>query len=297
MNAQDSSIVKRYDLLGKVLFNALRFAEHGFPSDEVYIDWVQSEEPKPAGEFFEQIGKRWFVRSDSLPGHVAIKAIGATEKELLLETTMIDHELANQALDEVRYSESKRGFFAKSGERLIKIMKRGRKRKADLDERCLWLIPWPKHFAAMRCEMLMIADTIYCADAFQTAEQSMAIEAPLSVPAAMKLSQRLELGLRQTLELEQRPELALSLDLQLQQLLSLERLLLSIKDDPDQMNEFLASQELTPERQKNLVNAILFTVAGMVKKGNPDLSWKEARKIARDTYNSILAQHGLKKKK
>lgn len=84
--------------LGKQLMLAVQFQKSGFNLEQVFSDIVTAEKDVSAKELFTQKGKRFFLRSDSIPGDLAIKAIAFDNKSLFLELAPIDIETVKKVI-------------------------------------------------------------------------------------------------------------------------------------------------------------------------------------------------------
>lgn len=80
-----------------------------------------------------------------------------------------------------------------------------------------------------------------------------------------------------SLKTEIRQEQRLEMRMELQQIMALQYKILRMNEE--ELVDF-ASQDTSEKGQKKMMNIMRFVVAGRVKKAKPDLSWRDARKLA-----------------
>jgi len=280
-----------FDLLGKQLLVALRFAEQGFPEDEVF-ECAVTQSSAPAGELFKKSGKRYFMRADSLPGHVAVKALGVSATHLFLETTRLDLERAKEVCEE----ESLPVVFTtqrveKDGRQLVEFKyPTSQQTKKGMGNRCLWSMKWSGLPAAERKLLLRAADAVYSHDAYESYEEGVSLpqEVVTSVQGAQKMELRLNLELQQRLVQEQRPELSLEMELRPEIMLAMVQ---RIKRMTSEEVVAEAMKDPSPAGQRKFVNWIVCTLAEPVVKANPNTSWREARAAIRKLINKGVRQN------
>jgi hypothetical protein len=288
------------DLLGRQLTICQRFAALGFPKKELFFCSVQDKDVPGEELFFERRG-RWFLCFDSLPGTVVIKAIGADKRNLYVETAAIDFDEARDVLENVDdYMINQQGIFP-SGKKdpLIKFsLPNAKLLKRGIRDRCLWTIPWLKNDAEGRELRIEIADRVYSANAFVDEEArtpTPASDVPPERPAASRAAPaappkiELKLSIEQQLRQEQIPLLAdeLRMEQRLAICMHWDRILREASED--ELKELVA-KDPSPAAQQQLVNLIVFTLAGKLKRAwnHPDLpepSWNEARAMIRRKIN------------
>ncbi len=272
------------DLIGKQLLLALRYAEHGFPSDE-HFDCEVSGERLRGGNLFVEKKNRHFLRFDSIPGALSIKAIGVTEKKLLLETAELDLSAFRTAIQNFGLSYplmiESTGIVAK-GQSLISL-----RWNKKVTKRCLWTFQWPKFKADDRRLAITLMDLAYASDTFVQSDDN-----SFSPQVIEKLTLDLDLSLRQELELEQVPEMAIQPEMSLAQMFIMEQRILRMT--AEELAEF-ALKDDSVDGKKRKLNILIFALARKVKQTlsptQPDLSWREARRIVRETIN-----RGIRKK-
>lgn len=280
-----------FGLLGEQLLLALRFAEHGFDREEMF-DCQVTHNQIPGNELFRASGRRYFMAPDSLPGHLAIKAVALSAHEILLETSKVDTDEANEHLqtEGLPVVLKQDGAF-KDGRSLIQF-KYGSVRGKRGTDRCLWVIPWSKAKASDRQLMLYVADLVYNADAYQTEGVDLQGESVTSVQGAQRMELRLNMELQQRLEVEQRPELSLEMELRPEIMLAMVQRIKRMTPD-----ELLAEamKDPSPEGQRKFLNYIVCTLAEPVVKSNPGMTYPEARKRIRALIRKGVKQQGSAK--
>jgi hypothetical protein len=277
-----------FGLLGQQLLLALRFAEHGFDRDELFECRV-TQNMIPGKELFRANGKRFFMAPDSLPGHLAIKAIALNAHDILLETSKIDAAEANEHLQtEGLPVVLKQDGAWKDGKPFIRFKFASGRGKHGAD-RCLWVIPWSKSRAADRQLMLYVADLVYNADAYQTEGVDLPTEPVTSVQGVQKMELRLNLELQQRLDVEQRPDLSLEMELRPEVMLAMVQRIKKMTPD-----ELLAEamKDPSPAGQRKFLNYIVCTLAEPVVKTNPGMTYAEARKRIRRLIRKGARQQG-----
>lgn len=294
---------QEFDLLGEQLVAARALRESGFDPALTVRDAI-TDANVPAGEMFDQIGIRWFMRGDSLPGHVAIKAIAVDRDGIYLETAPPDEEKVRAIIEvnmfALAYNHTKGLVIDTStGKPLVVITTHIQKPTGAMKElapRVMWTIPGSA--SAVRTEaVIRFADAIFSGDAFNLDEDS-SEPAPetATLHQAQELTLKLQLGLEQRLSIEQRPLLSLStevrgeqrqeLQLQIRQMLSIEQRFLRMTHE-----ELLAhaAKDTSPEGQRRMQKIFQFVLAGKVKRAmaeqHPDMPWRDARRIARKLIN------------
>lgn len=279
-------------LLGRQLAAALAFAKSGFDPAVVLDDAVTGEQ-KPAAEMFEQKGRRWFLRADSMPGDLALKAIAVTDVSLLIETAPVRPEALAQLVadSDVPLVWNDVDAFAFGDNRKHACYLHRRPGKVTVDgrtvrvTRSLWTIPHkrgttgPATMAAVWLADRAFEDYVY--DDEQTVVD-MLDAGSAAAPQSQRREMRVELGFQQQLALEQVPVLTLGERLEqrmeLAGIMALQRKLLSMTDD--QVAVWVASDP-SEEGQRRALNVLVFVLAGKIRSARPDVTWKEARAAAR----------------
>jgi len=80
-----------FDLLGNLLVETLRFRDSSFDENLVLADETTQSRVK-AMEMFYRSGTRYFMRQESVPGDLSIKAIAIDGDGLYLETSPLDSD-------------------------------------------------------------------------------------------------------------------------------------------------------------------------------------------------------------
>lgn len=298
------------DLLGQQLVMALQFAESGFNTDLALEDSV-TDAPVRAGEAFQKKERnRWFMRWDSLPGHVGIKAIAVDRDAIYLETAPFDTERIRELIAErmlpVSYDEKRRCFVDTStGKPLITVTIADAKvrqatRNRELAPRCMWTLPLDVDPIRKRT-MIALADLVYTDDAYRVEDvETQVPDAPVhSFAGAQRMTMQLQMELRQTLELEQRPLLSLTTEQRLEQRLEIQQVLaLEQRIGHMSFEELLeyANSDPSPEGQHRVLKVFVFVLAGRVKRAlaatQPNMTWREARRVAR----TLVAHPGSRRR-
>lgn len=78
----------KFDILGDQMMAALSFAKFKFAGEVELFDSVEGKTVS-GKELFQKQGKRWFMRPESLPGDLCVKALGIDHKGIYLETAPI----------------------------------------------------------------------------------------------------------------------------------------------------------------------------------------------------------------
>lgn len=274
-----------FDLLGGQLFEAVNFARFGFDSRLKLFDHVRDETLEAGGMFVADRG-RWFMTRDSLPGDVAVKALGVDRRALYVETAPLATQQVNEALTEknvaARYDESMHSFVTFSGRVLLTVT--DAEVSPDFMPRALWTIFWSSLRVADLELALKIADAVYAKSAWQVAPEhgdllvATRATGDLRVELAQMMVQMLAREQRPLLSLEPRAQHIQSMRLEMRPILHLERSLLNA--GPEALEEY-AKRDLSPEGQRRTMQILVFVLAGRIKREiNQRLSWKQARRAA-----------------
>lgn len=279
-----------FDILGDQLLLAIRFVESGFDCDAEFKDAVNQEKVKGSSLFTRQ-GNVWYMNSESIPGYLAIKAIGVDKSNLYLETSPLDAKRTEEVIKDNMLPfayDSKRKVFSDltTHKALIHISAWGRPQEDEitLGARCLWRIPFRSLDSIRREAAVRLADSIYTAEAFEVESIE---EAEIPAPTG-RIGLRLQLRLQQSLRLEQRPILLLGQTikgaqrheqrLELRQIMGLQQLILNLK--PEELIDFFAKY-IEEHSEKRAIQVVDFILAGKIKRLRPNLTWKQARAHAR----------------
>ena len=278
-------------MLGQQLRAALAFLTSGFDVALPLDDAVTGEQ-KPAGTMFKKRGRRWFLVADSLPGDLNVKAIAVTEAAILLETAPVSpsllHRMAKDESLPLRWNNV--DAFVLNGNAHACYLHR-RQGKAFVDGnrvlvwRTLWTIPTKSRGGKTAQAAIALADMAFENNLFE--EEAMISDRLAEAPTDSRRPQkpgemRLNLNFHLQLSLEQVPVLCLetSMDqrMELSGIMALQRRALSMSDD-----EVAAwiQEDPSPEGQRRVLNVLVFAIAGKIKAGDPDVTWKAARAAAR----------------
>ena len=152
-----------FDLLGEQLLLAVKFQQSGYDLKLMLEDGVKSE-THAAGNIFELQGERWFMKGESLPGYVGIKAIAIDDAGIFLETSPIDSaktkDIITKKMLALKYVDKRKLFIDTSTNKaLIQITD-----ATDLEEgqgaRCMWQMKLPQDKVRLQA-FLKIADAAY----------------------------------------------------------------------------------------------------------------------------------------
>ncbi len=283
------------DLLGAQLLLALSFQESGFDPELELQDEIGSEKVR-ARELFSKSDGRWFMRAESIPGHLALKAIAVDESGLYLETSPVKAgEIRDLIVDRMLpfvarlEGETCLGFDdVTTSKELVTLGPATKPEIEGLGLRCLWTVSTAKIDSVRRHAAIQMIDAVFSVDAYHVEEMEVDAAGINSVGAAQRLAQTLQIGLQQKLRMEQRPVLSLSIGikgdqiqaqtLELRQIMALNRRLLQM--GPEELPRFF-NDYIQRHGEKAALHVAIFAVAGKVKAARPGLSWKEARQVAR----------------
>lgn len=272
------------------LMQAVLYALSGFDKTLMLFDVVTSNRIA-AGDLFEKMGKRFFMKGESVLGDMCLKAIAIDTKALFIETSPLDADEVKRTLQEeemgVTY-DPLHGLFKAGKTTLIRITTRPfNAAEEGLAPRCLWTISWPKLSLEERELAVCVADAIYGQNAFShdVVDGDSGAFASSGTP---RQEQRLQLGLLQQLQMEQRPVLSMEYnyearaELQMSQEL---RHLLVMQHRMDGMGETELQEYLAAAGPTMAMKTFLFVLAGRFKRAlaeqDREVTWREARRLAR----------------
>jgi hypothetical protein len=304
---------------GQQILNALHFVLNGFPQDQVYDDTIIGGNVL-GRDMFEERDGRWFMRQQSLPGNLAIKAIAVDATEgLLLEVTPFSNDLEVKIIREyaLPFKIKKVGRGRKAQTRIIDTTTKelimfvdtaehfyAGANKNELPEelgpRWLVTVPLAKLNTARQMLIVRFLDAVYDNDCFSSeGTVTEDVSEVRSVQQAATMSLRLDLRLMQMLELEQRPilslrnklvgEQVLNQHMELAHLQQLERKILHMTED--ELTAF-AAQLAAEKGTQTALKVLMFTLARTVREAQPGISWKEARKIVRQLVSKPIRKIG-----
>ncbi len=280
------------DLLGDLLTSALKYRESGFDGDVVLHDETTQSDLK-AKDMFAKQGERYFMRQESIPGDLAIKAIAVDKNGVYLETAPLNaEEISLVIVDEMMpISFASDGFFKDIHTQKILIsVSKPVKPEKELGMRCMITALLGDLSSRQQKMSIEVLDLLYTRGCFSVED-----EETVSAPTSQRIVQRLELGLQQKLSAEQRPLFLLGayaaaqgrteLRTDLLALLSLEHRILTM--DGDELLDFIVEYvgKNGVERTKNI---LLFTIAGRIKRTMPKLTWKDARSLAKKMSAKVV---------
>lgn len=292
--------VDDFGILGRQLMAAIEFARSGFDASVMLDDSITGCQMR-TGDMFEQKGRRWFLKQDSLPGDLNVKAVAITESSLIFETAPVDPNEANQLAQDkklsLRWDKAEAFKYGDHRQHACYLHRRQSSLKVDGQTvsvlRSLWTIPCkrgvtnPSVMAAVALADLVFEQGVYeeapmIADALSTSDESASVSAASPSVSRGPNSMRLELDFQQQLVLEQVALASMSLQTEqrteLRYLMAMQRRLYGMNDE-----EILAWVTSDPSRegQRRALNVLVFAVAGKIKSAQPDISWKQARAAAR----------------
>lgn len=279
------------DLLGQQIMLALTFRDSGFNTQLDWEDIVAGAKAK-SGTIFENRGNRWFMRSDSIPGHLGIKAVAVDEKGLYLETSPLNAERVKEVISELMlpifFSPEKGIFSDMFTSKPLVIVTKPITPEEEMDKRCLWDIPLEGVSDTRKKVVVRLIDGLYTADVYEVEEAEELTASVTSRRDIPKLSLLLQISLQQRLSLEQRPILSLrqaprmedimTQRLEIRQILALEQRILSMS--PKDLEEFVI-RYVAEHGEARTKNILLFAIAGRIKDVVPQFTWKEARAISK----------------
>jgi len=277
------------DLLGSLLIEALKFRDSGFDENIVLMDRVTNSELK-ASELFNPDGQRHFVRYESLPGDLTIKAVAVDAEGLYVEVSPLDLAQVKAVISEEMLPTSfvsDEGVFCDvhSTDVLMTVSVPSRPDK-ELGFRSLITIPLVALSSRKQEVLVEILDALYVNGGFTSEEVDEEISSTRSSPGQPQ-GIRIELNLQHRLMTEQRPLLSLTnrqrydgttkLTLEFQQVLSLSHRILNMNEE--QLFAF-ATEYAGKHGEQGAKSVLLFALAGKVKSAFPKLPWKASRKLA-----------------
>lgn len=279
------------ELWGKCIQNALIFARSSFDIGVELQDWVCSAEIVRTGELFEEFSSgRWFLRQDSIPGDVNVKALGVDRQRLMVETTPVDIPLLRDAVAQtnllLRIFDDR--ITSGTGKELVTLRdQQDADAEKHLDARELWDMTWH----TLSDDELLLAvralDLIYRANTFCESQPGDSSDVANAAAVMGKREMRLEMNIQMQLQLEQRPLLALRVEtrpeqrMQLQQVMGLQQALLHM--DELELTAWIANQLTKPGGEKRAYSALVFTLAGKIARtpAGREMTWPQRRRMAR----------------
>lgn len=272
------------------LMQAILYAISGFDKTLMLFDVVTGNRV-PGGDLFEQMGKRYFMKGESVLGDMCLKAIAVDGKTLFIETSPLDADEVTRTMQEEELGviyDPVHGLFKVGKAVLIRITTRPfNAAEEGLAPRCLWAIPWSKLSPEERELAVCVADAIYGQNAFSSdiIDGDDGVFASSGTP---RQEQRLQLDLLQQLQMEQRPVLSMEYNFETRTELQMSqelRHLLVMQHRMDNMGETELQKYLADAGPKMAMKTFLFVLAGRFKRALAEkgraISWREARRLAR----------------
>lgn len=307
----------RFDLLGDLLMNALKFAESGFDTTLIVVDSVRFEQKTPCSEMFERQDDRWFVRSDSLPGTLEVLAVAVDADSILIETAPLDNAAVVRILREQKCDVVYSAGQLMVGDTVVAEVADPVKPEELLVARCLWTIPWRQLGTMERLAAVLAADTCYSYGGFTETEAGKNEDNYNESAAPRKAELQMRMVLQQTLSMEQRPMLSLKQEMRPQQkaeqvmtmrtelglLFSQQQQILKMSEEE---LEAWALRDQSTEGKRKALNTLHFVLAGQIRKAlkvvncrgeRETLPWKEARLIAWQLINQGVGRGAGRKPK
>lgn len=292
-----------FDDIGTILTNALAFRRSSFAGGTNFLDPIAAGEQVPGHVMFTSTEGRWFLRYESLPGIVAMKAVAVDVDGIYLETAPVPAkdltEIIRKSKLPLRVSTDGTQIIASSSKQPVVIITRT---TVDLEgfteTRELWTIPVGGLQDIHVQHAIRLADLVYTKNVYETGEEEPAgeddgqptmrmqlgFQQQLQMSQRPMLAQRLEQKTEQRLEqkteqkLETTTEMRTEMRMELRQILALQYQILHMTEE--ELIAF-ATKDTTPTGQKRTLGILIFVLAGRVKNLKPALTWKEARRIAR----------------
>ena len=278
------------DYMGEVLQNVFRFLDSGFSLSLTLYDTI-NKVSIGGSTMFSNINGRWHLRSESLPGDLAISAIAIEKSMLFMETSPFDASVFQRLMEETgmpfHYDESRREIFDRNNVVLMIISKPEVIRVGDdaMPPRCLCRLPLVNCTPFTRWQIVMLVDQMFTKGVFIAPDESRSNAGA----AAQELRLELNMNLIQALELVQRPLLSLKMENRaelntsmqmdrVQALLMLQRQVLNMSHE--ELLVFTAEQ-VAKHGEVYVLQIFTFILAGKIKKIRPTLTWKKAREVAR----------------
>ncbi len=298
------------DHLGTQLLIARDFFNSGFTADVEVEDPIRNEKIRVSEMFVrpEAEEQPWLMAEASLPGVLAIKAVGISTDGVLLETAPLDVVRVNAILEErgLAFTFKKGGFYSIRGPKKcvisvshpaeVAVEQIEGEEQLTVGPRCLWIMRLKDLTLVQQATIISLADAVYAENAFVEEEVELdASGSAGSVGQVRAMVQRLEQTFQLRLMLEQKPVLMMAQkmgmrgemqqQLQVTQLFALQRQMLAAATDEQTVIRLF--QEITAKLgQKRLMDAIIWTLAGKLVQANPKLTYKAARAVVRKKLNA-----------
>lgn len=264
---------------------------HAFRSPEASHRCHVRNEEVAAKDLLPGDTSRRFLTYDSLPGILAVKAIGIDARTLFVELAPYDPMLVKEAElpKGVRVDIAKHSIWH-GRIKIASVAYAPDDVAKEHGARWLWMISW----SGLTEEEIRIAirtlDILDIENAYEEpSETADAVNGPMDAPRMeLRLGFQLQLIQEQVPILAMRMEQSQQLGMRQQQILTLEQMQRFerwLQRNPEEAIEQALARDSSPEGQFRLVKFILFKVARDVKHaadqvGRP-VEWREARRIAK----------------
>ncbi|MBP6942798.1 MAG: hypothetical protein KBB55_02020 [Candidatus Buchananbacteria bacterium] len=279
-----------FDLIGRILVNVFKFLDSNFDQTLAVHD-VITHDDMTAEKMFFRTDDRWYLRPESLPGYPEICAIGIDKQALYLEAAPFSRQdFDNLVLEKslsYRYDEAVKAIIDSTGMQVLTVSEpeKVKVEENDLPARCLCVLQLQNLTNGKRLDAIQLLDQMFAEGVFVIDDA----EEVVSASSAGGIGVRLEMGmyLMQVLQMIQRPILSLQqrqamvvvgAQVQIQQMLAFQNMILRLGPEA----RLAHVEKLLAEKGESAVTSMLsFVIAGRVKKARPELSWKDARRVAR----------------
>lgn len=288
------TVERELDYLGLLLQITIRFWNTQFNQTMEVNDPICQEETT-TGKMFSKEDGRWFMRGDSLPGgDTSVKAIAVDDEGIYVELSPLDVERLPDVLEQcqyfVHYDEGNRTIHGEDGTDWKISVSEPTRPLEGMEERILCTILfkdiWSQESRAIVIEAI---DIIYSSGCFleTEADEDEVIFAP---PPAPTIGIKQSLHLQQKLRQEQRPLLSLRqgvadqmktrINMSLRVLHALDRRIRSAESEEALLA--LATQLAEERGLTETYKVLVFSLAGQIRAARPNLTWRQARKLARE---------------
>ncbi len=280
--------------VGQIIVNLLAFVSSKLNLSQTHYDMVNGEEVV-AAEMFIRYGSRWFVRSESLPADMSLKAIGFDSRAIYIETSPIDGSAMMEFIVErnqiFSYDSSGGTIHNQKSSVVGRVSKLEKPRvgENELSPRVCWVIPFGPTLRDREQKLVRFIDQAFEAGVFLIEDEPAIDKVPTG---EMELKQNMQMV--QRLQIEQRPVLALQgvgqmdaamRQTQVQRLLAIQQRV--IRMTPDEMTKF-AAEKLVELGERKVHQLFLFILAGHLRRAKPTLTWPQARELAHRVQNGAV---------
>jgi len=281
-----------YDLLGEIVMNCYRFRKNEFDQKLNLFCPVNNQEVEAGEMFVKKRGKQksYLLKNDFLPADANIKAIAVSTDEIQIESSPLDEEylqndLVNSFDTGIKYNSRSAYNVVIQQEKthIISFLKR--------NDRWVWFI-YIRNMKKQQDLICRIVDRIY-SDQYFVNTVGLEEIVPQKIMPALGILQQVE----QTLRLEQTPRLIMGMQTkpsisQMPKIHTLQSMIM--KMEPKDLEEFLL-KDLSLEKAKKYMRVFIFVITRKIKDVMPNLTWKEARNLARQMIDGGSQQGNSKK--